>query len=90
MKGCTGQPNYGLAGELMVRNKNEYYQEKKKATKMKAIVYTKSGPPEVLQLREIEKPTLKDDEVLIRVYAASVNSPDSRGTSKTNKPDPRC
>ena len=40
---------------------------------MKAIVYTKYGGPEVLQLREVEKPYPKDDEVLIEVRAVALN-----------------
>ena len=43
---------------------------------MKAIVYTEYGPPEILQLKEVPEPTPRDDEVLIKVQAASVNRSD--------------
>jgi NADPH:quinone reductase-like Zn-dependent oxidoreductase len=45
---------------------------------MKAIVYTQYGPPDVLQFKEVAKPTPADDEVLIKVRAASVNPLDWR------------
>jgi NADPH:quinone reductase-like Zn-dependent oxidoreductase len=45
---------------------------------MKAVVYRRFGPPEVLQFEDVEKPTPRDDEVLIRVRAASVNPLDWR------------
>ena len=43
---------------------------------MKAAVHTRYGPPEVVQVSEIDKPTIKADELLIKVHAATVNRTD--------------
>jgi NADPH:quinone reductase-like Zn-dependent oxidoreductase len=61
---------------------------------MKTIVYTEFGPPDVLQLKAVEKPTPKDNEVLIRIFATTVvaeepgwrSSPGFNGLRKPKNP----
>lgn len=44
---------------------------------MKAIVWTQYGPPDVLQLQEVDKPVPQDNELLIRVHATTVTAAES-------------
>ena len=51
---------------------------------MKAVVCTKLGEPNLLEIKEVDKPTINKDEVLIKVEVAGVNFPDALPVSYTH------
>jgi NADPH:quinone reductase-like Zn-dependent oxidoreductase len=69
-----------------MRQRNKSMSIHKGGETMKAILHTKYGPPDELQLKKIEKPTPKDAEVLIKVHASSVTTTDCNARNFTFVP----
>src|SRR5207253_2814992 len=65
-----------LATPLRLKATRGVEMDLRKETQMKGIVWTQYGPPEVLQFKEVAKPAPKDNEVLVKVQAASINTLD--------------
>ena len=77
---CTGEP-YQTAkavgeGQVAALEAVRFLAQAHAGHPMKAVVHTRYGSPDVLRLMEVERPVPKDDEVLIRVHATTVNRTD--------------
>src|SRR3954466_482162 len=78
-RGCRGDP---VSGRRACQRKSRHHSgpgprsSSSWRKRMRAVVWTKYGPPDGLQLREVAKPAPKDNEVLIRIRATTVTTGD--------------